>query len=272
MCGEGASDRWGEDDEIVFCDGCDVQVHLSCYGLKRVPKGKWLCQGCADGVAPGDANAGEVGTCALCPQPGGALAALDPPSHWDVAWETPGTHAHVSCASCLPEVFVWKDVPGRETRGAVIDMSFVKAQRINLTCSLCKQEGACTQCAMKKCFATFHPLCARGAGFATERHATQDGRHLWFCETHSGERWSARRREAAGIGDAGGGKTPGERKASKRKASKKAGARKPVSQKTHATNVTNPVADPGTANGAGPDAEVARKPEAEGAEAVETEA
>ena len=41
---------------------------------------------------------------------------------------------------------------------------------------------------------------------------------------------------------------------------------------THATNVTNPVADPGTANGAGPDAEVARKPEAEGAEAVETEA
>ena len=272
VCGEGASDRWGEDDEIVFCDGCDVQVHLSCYGLKRVPKGKWLCQGCADGVAPGDANAGEVGTCALCPQPGGALAALDPPSHWDVAWETPGTHAHVSCASCLPEVFVWKDVPGRETRGAVIDMSFVKAQRINLTCSLCKQEGACTQCAMKKCFATFHPLCARGAGFATERHATQDGRHLWFCETHSGERWSARRREAAGIGDAGGGKTPGERKASKRKASKKAGARKPVSQKTHATNVTNPVADPGTANGAGPDAEVARKPEAEGAEAVETEA
>ena len=272
VCGAGASDRWGEDDEIIFCDGCDVQVHLSCYGLKRVPKGKWLCQGCADGVAPGDAAAGEVGTCALCPQPGGALAALDPPSHWDVAWETPGTHAHVSCASCLPEVFVWKDVPGRESRGAVIDMSFVKAQRINLTCSLCKQEGACTQCAMKKCFATFHPLCARGAGFATERHATQDGRHLWFCETHSGERWSARRREAAGIGDAVGGKTPGERKASKRKASKKAGARKPVSQKTHATNVTNPVADPGTANVAGPDAEVARRPEAVGAEAVETEA
>jgi hypothetical protein len=115
-------------------------------------------------------------------------------------------------------------------------------------------------------------LCARGAGFETERHATQDGRHLWFCGTHSGERWSARRREAAGIGDAVGGKTPGERKASKRKASKKAGARKPVSQKTHATNATNPVADPGTANVAGPDAEVARRPEAVGAEAVETEA
>jgi SWI/SNF-related matrix-associated actin-dependent regulator of chromatin subfamily A member 5 len=197
VCGAGASDRWGDDDEIVFCDGCDVQVHLSCYGLKRVPKGKWLCQGCEDGVHPGDVAAGEVGTCALCPQPGGALAVLDPPSHWDVAWETPGTHAHVSCASCLPEVFVWKDVPGRETRGAVVDMSFVKAPRINLSCSLCKQEGACTQCAMRKCFATFHPLCARGAGFATERHASQDGRHLWFCRrtrASAGGRRDARRR------------------------------------------------------------------------------
>ena len=268
VCGEGASDRWGEDDEIVFCDGCDVQVHLSCYGLKNVPKGKWLCQGCADGVVPGDAAAGEVGTCALCPQPGGALAALDPPSHWDVAWETPGTHAHVSCASCLPEVFVWKDVPGRETRGAVIDMSFVKSQRINLTCSLCKQEGACTQCAMKKCFATFHPLCARGAGFKSERHATQDGRQLWFCKTHSGERWGAQRLEAAGRGE---GKTE-ERKAKKasRKASRKA------SGKLETTNATNhpkrTEADLVTMNGAGPNAQVAPGAAAEGAETVETEA
>ena len=265
VCGEGASDRWGEDDEIVFCDGCDVQVHLSCYGLKRVPKGKWLCQGCADGVSPGDAAAGEVGTCALCPQPGGALAALDPPSHWDVAWETPGTHAHVSCASCLPEVFVWKDVPGRETKGAVIDMSFVKAQRINLTCSLCAQEGACTQCAMKKCFATFHPLCARGAGFASERHATQDGRHLWFCKTHSGERWGAQRLEAAGRGG-GTASGKGERKKA-RKASRKA-SRKP--ERTNAPDHPKRAeADPVALDGAGPDAEVAR---AADAETVETEA
>lgn len=225
VCGEGDSDRWGSSDEIVFCDGCDVQVHLSCYGLKQVPKGKWHCQGCMDGVDPGDATNGEVGTCALCPQPGGALATLDPPSHWDVAWETPGTHAHVSCASCLPEVFVWKDVAGRETTGAVIDMSFVKAQRINLRCGLCRQEGACTQCAMKKCFASFHPLCARGAGFKTERHVSQDGRHLWFCKTHSGERWEGSRLDAAGkgngLGDASGKKAKGGKSLRKAKASRK---------------------------------------------------
>jgi SWI/SNF-related matrix-associated actin-dependent regulator of chromatin subfamily A member 5 len=276
VCGAGASDRWGDDDEIVFCDGCDVQVHLSCYGLKRVPKGKWLCQGCEDGVHPGDVAAGEVGTCALCPQPGGALAVLDPPSHWDVAWETPGTHAHVSCASCLPEVFVWKDVPGRETRGAVVDMSFVKAPRINLSCSLCKQEGACTQCAMRKCFATFHPLCARGAGFATERHASQDGRHLWFCRTHSGERWGEKRREAAGMGGPGNAGDKRDKRSSKKKASKKFST-KQKAEETKAnvgTAEVNVEAAAVAANAAGPDAsDAATRGDAEGAEtAVRTEA
>ena len=85
--------------------------------------------------------------CALCPQPGGALARLDPPSAWDVAWESPGTHAHLACADCL-EVFVIKDAPGREGKPPLIDMSFVKAARINLRCSLCGQEGACAQCAI----------------------------------------------------------------------------------------------------------------------------
>ena len=197
VCGEGAPDHWREDDEIIFCDGCDVQVHLSCYGLTKVPEGEWRCVGCEDGVDAGEADEGEFGVCALCPQPGGALARLDPPSAWDVAWESPGTHAHLACADCLPEVFVIKDAPGREGKPPLIDMSFVKAARINLRCSLCGQEGACTQCAMRKCFASFHPLCARAAGFAWERHA-QDGRPVMFCKTHSGDRWAEGRRVAAG--------------------------------------------------------------------------
>jgi hypothetical protein len=78
-------------------------------------------------------------------------------------WESPGTHAHVACAECLPEVFVIRDAPGREGQPPLIDMSFVKGARMNLRCSLCDQEGACTQCAMKKCYVSFHPLCARAS-------------------------------------------------------------------------------------------------------------
>lgn len=30
-----------EDDEIVFCDKCDVACHQKCYGIARIPKGNW---------------------------------------------------------------------------------------------------------------------------------------------------------------------------------------------------------------------------------------
>lgn len=56
VCGEEAPNHWGADDEIVFCDGCDIQVHLSCYGLSKVPKGAWHCVGCVDKVDSGQAG------------------------------------------------------------------------------------------------------------------------------------------------------------------------------------------------------------------------
>uniref|UniRef100_A0A7S0NHQ2 PHD-type domain-containing protein n=1 Tax=Micromonas pusilla TaxID=38833 RepID=A0A7S0NHQ2_MICPS len=194
VCGEPDPDHWDPKDEIIFCDGCNLQVHLSCYGMRKVPEGEWMCVGCSDGLDVGKARLGQFGVCALCPQPGGALAKLDPPSAWDVAWESPGTHAHIACAECLPEVFIIRD---KKNKPPLIDMSFVKGARMNLRCSLCDQEGACTQCAMKKCYASFHPLCARASGFAVERHVS-DGRPMMFCKTHSGERWLEQRRVTAG--------------------------------------------------------------------------
>ncbi|KIH58767.1 PHD-finger [Ancylostoma duodenale] len=34
------------DDEMVFCDGCNLCVHMSCYGLQVLPPGEWLCMKC----------------------------------------------------------------------------------------------------------------------------------------------------------------------------------------------------------------------------------
>jgi hypothetical protein len=50
---------------------------------------------------------------------------------------------------------------------------------------------------MKKCFASFHPLCARASGFKRDRHVS-DGRPVIFCKTHSQDRWEEGRRVAAG--------------------------------------------------------------------------
>uniref|UniRef100_A0A1I7V8Q8 PHD-type domain-containing protein n=1 Tax=Loa loa TaxID=7209 RepID=A0A1I7V8Q8_LOALO len=56
-----------EDDKIIFCDGCNVGVHQSCYGLDSVPSDEWLCQKC---MLLGY-NAFLTG--ALCPLSGGAM-------------------------------------------------------------------------------------------------------------------------------------------------------------------------------------------------------
>lgn len=36
----------------------------SCYGIRRVPRGKWYCKPCSENVKP---------ECVLCPNTGGAM-------------------------------------------------------------------------------------------------------------------------------------------------------------------------------------------------------
>ena len=36
----------GDADEILLCDGCDLEIHVSCAGLTTVPLGDWLCAKC----------------------------------------------------------------------------------------------------------------------------------------------------------------------------------------------------------------------------------
>ena len=87
VCGEADPNFWHiEGDCIVMCDGCDVQVHLSCYGLTEVPEGEWFCQGCVDGIKQGEGQPADAGMCALCPVPA-ALTRVQPPSRWATDWE-----------------------------------------------------------------------------------------------------------------------------------------------------------------------------------------
>lgn len=53
-----------DENEMVFCDSCNVAVHQMCYGIPQVPAGTWFCRACAAGVKP---------SCILCPNTGGAF-------------------------------------------------------------------------------------------------------------------------------------------------------------------------------------------------------
>ena len=106
-----------DNDEILFCDGCNVAVHQSCYGVPEIPQGTWYCRACASGArkpTPPELSTGThlpyalrrapeqpleahlAPACALCPGLGGALKTVSDDKF-------AGCWAHVSCALWIPE-------------------------------------------------------------------------------------------------------------------------------------------------------------------------
>ena len=95
VCGD--TDEYADND-IVFCDGCNVAVHQLCYGIMKVPKGSWYCDPCKAGLEVTTGLAQQL-TCALCSFTGGAYKKLvetwpDGQARW----------VHQQCAVFTPEV------------------------------------------------------------------------------------------------------------------------------------------------------------------------
>ena len=139
-----------EDNQFVQCDQCRVLVHMECYGVQEIPDGgHWLCATCELGID-------KPPPCCLCPVSGGAmkLTTEQPPS--EKRW------CHVACAMWTPEC-TFQDIANMEP---VDGIRRIGQGRWSLKCVVCKQEyGSCIQCSDKKCYAAYHPLCARAAGF-----------------------------------------------------------------------------------------------------------
>ncbi|KAM9432187.1 protein Jade-1-like isoform 3-T6 [Salvelinus alpinus] len=156
----------GEDNnEMVFCDKCNVCVHQACYGILKVPKGSWLCRTCDLGILP---------KCQLCPKKGGAMK----PTRSGTKW------VHVSCALWIPEV----SIGNPEKMEPITNMSHIPSNRWALTCCLCKdQTGACIQCSAKSCRTAFHVSCAlQSLEMNTILTEQDEVKFKSFCPKHSG--------------------------------------------------------------------------------------
>ncbi|KAF6257464.1 PHD-zinc-finger like domain-containing protein [Scenedesmus sp. NREL 46B-D3] len=148
----GACDACGEETEtednlLVECDKCRVMVHMRCHGMSSPPDGSsWLCDVCR---LPGLSSPPP---CVLCPRLGGAMKVT-----------AEGGWCHLLCATWIPGMCV----ADQDTMEPIIGASRVGKDRRSLLCSICSQPyGACIQCAgSSKCYAAFHPTCARDAGY-----------------------------------------------------------------------------------------------------------
>ncbi|XP_045561076.1 protein Jade-1 isoform X1 [Salmo salar] len=155
-----------DNNEMVFCDKCNICVHQACYGILKVPKGSWLCRTCDLGILP---------KCQLCPKKGGAMK----PTRSGTKW------VHVSCALWIPEV----SIRNPEKMEPITNMSHIPSNRWALTCCLCKdQTGACIQCSAKSCRTAFHVSCALQSSLEMNTILTEQDEVKFksFCPKHSG--------------------------------------------------------------------------------------
>lgn len=157
----------GEDNnEMVFCDKCNICVHQACYGIQKVPEGSWLCRICALGILP---------KCQLCPKKGGAMK----PTRSGTKW------VHVSCALWIPEV----SIGNPEKMEPITNVSHIPSNRWALICCLCKEKtGACIQCSAKNCRTAFHVTCGLHASLEMNTILTEDDEVKFksYCPKHSG--------------------------------------------------------------------------------------
>ena len=172
VCFDGEST---ESNQIVFCDGCNIAIHQSCYGIRAIPRKSYFCERCVEvrtrerySSRRAARNARPPPSCCLCPCTGGALKRT-----------TDGRWAHIVCALWLPSAkFVIQQDMGPIDVSACVIASSGDADSPG-ACSVCnKGDGCvvrCTGAEFGRCGRSFHPLCAWYAGYfmrAGERIAT----------------------------------------------------------------------------------------------------
>ncbi|XP_059664640.1 uncharacterized protein LOC132310486 [Cornus florida] len=163
-------------DPIVFCDGCDLMVHTTCYGyplINGVPEGDWFCTQCL--ISQSNPKTGKPFSCCLCPVTGGAMKPTG-----DGRW------AHVVCALFMPEAF-FRDPEGREG----IDCSKVPPTRWEQRCYVCESANGCViDCSEPKCKMAFHVTCGLKEELCIEykEGRSKEAIVAGFCKTHT-ELW-----------------------------------------------------------------------------------
>ena len=162
------------ENQIIFCDACNVAVHQRCYGIEQIPSGNYFCHTCTyfeidkeylaakrrDGPPLKITRPPIV--CELCPRRQGAFVQVATPCTTKKAkW------AHVSCAKWSGMDYVDK------SKQRIEDLTPLKEhfKSLGVTCTLCNSGiGALHLCREKGCGKYLHLTCARSFGKCSVQH------------------------------------------------------------------------------------------------------
>jgi hypothetical protein len=184
------------DNQIIFCESCNVPVHQLCYGVEKIPSEDYYCLACQyfhlDNETKNTDSQGGFGalpvTCSLCPHQGGALIRSNVPLDPDDTQKL-GTWVHVVCAKWQGLDFVNPKKPNLIEDLTELRDSF---RRHKLFCSLCEGDRGCmNKCLHEGCNNWMHILCARSSGLCKVTHGEDchgdipDNPWSLICPDHS---------------------------------------------------------------------------------------
>ncbi|CAN1188493.1 Protein Jade-1 [Linum perenne] len=165
---------------ILVCSSCKVAVHLDCYRNDKESSGPWHCELCEDLLSSKHSGGHSlnfwekphfVAECGLC---GGATGAFRKCIN--------GQWVHAFCAEWL-----FQSVFRRGQVNLVEGMDEL-LKEADVCCVCRRKHGACVRCSYGNCQATFHPTCARTAGFYMNvKFLNGKFQHKAYCEKHSVE-------------------------------------------------------------------------------------
>ncbi|GMT03860.1 hypothetical protein PENTCL1PPCAC_26034, partial [Pristionchus entomophagus] len=164
-----------DDDPMIFCDGCNICLHVTCYGLTGIPEGDWECDMCK---AVGFARHDRL-KCAVCPNTGGAMKEVEGGNKW----------VHMACAMWIQEIRFTQTKAGQLV---VASLDSIPDRRWQLKCRICDQRmGACIQCDSPRCVTAFHITCAQKNGayeFSQKVDKDKSVEYVAYCKRHTKER------------------------------------------------------------------------------------
>ncbi|CAI0447743.1 unnamed protein product [Linum tenue] len=163
---------------ILVCSSCKVAVHLDCYCNVKESPGPWHCELCEDLLSARQSGGHSlnfwekpyfVAECGLC---GGATGAFRKCIN--------GQWVHAFCAEWLLQS-VYR-------RGQVNPVEGMEdlLKGTDLCCVCRHKHGACLRCSYGHCQTTFHPSCAKSAGFFMNvKFLSGKFQYRAYCEQHS---------------------------------------------------------------------------------------
>ncbi|CDW80747.1 UNKNOWN [Stylonychia lemnae] len=163
-----------EDNQVVFCELCNVGVHQTCYKRElqnEIPHQAWFCPRCL--YLMNNNQTSDHIKCFLCEKIMGVLIQVYGEAKFIQGKLVAATEwVHITCVNWIKEIYFEESSEMHDSQGNVTQTDYysgtsgriighIPQQNYQIKCHLCDfKGGVCIKCDYRYCNLSFHVRCA----------------------------------------------------------------------------------------------------------------